>query len=374
MSQPNAHAMLARQTPDEMAQQRFVLAVKRHVMGKLRGDIGTVYELEAEPRWREAHGAPPKDRFEAEAALDTTSHYRFTKALDRAAQELMWQAIGETVYRERPRLEAESTRLSHSPDRLGSLSLDPDFKIDPVYQDCHIHLQPEGYCPPDNGTSITAGAFYESGGRLYSMGRGIGKEDSKAGAVIAWLEALRPGWKPRRILDMGCSAGGASTVYAKAFPEAEVHAIDLGESMLRYAHARAEALNAPVHFHQACATRTGFEDASFDLVVSHNILHEMSGDARRAMAIESLRLLTAEGFCIHQDVDLLLHDREVWEQAERAYDKDYNNEPFWIEYTTCDFTSELKSTGFVSVEETKIPKTAGPGYWHAWIARRETTG
>ncbi|WP_409020594.1 class I SAM-dependent methyltransferase [Brevundimonas vesicularis] len=375
MSQPNAHTMLARQSPDEMAQQRFVLAVKRHVMGKLRPDIGTVYELEAEPKWRAEHGQSPKDRFEAEAALNATSHYRFTKALDRAAQEMMWQTIGETVYRERPRLEALSQILTTGPDRLGSLTLNPDFRIDPVYRDCHIHLQPEGYCPPDNGKSVTAGAFYESGGRLYSMGRGIGKEDSKAGAVIAWLETLRPGWKPKRILDMGCSAGGASTVYAKAFPEAEIHAIDLGESMLRYAHARAEALKVPVHFRQASATETGYATGSFDLVVSHNILHEMSGDARRGMAVESLRLLTPDGLCIHQDVDLLLHDREVWEQAERAYDDDYNNEPFWIEYTTCDFTSELKDSGFVSVEEAKIPKTAGPGYWHAWIAHNgETQG
>lgn len=373
MTQTNPHAMLARQTTDELAQQRFVLAVKRHVMGKLRHDIGTVYALEAEPRWSAEHGHSPKDRFEAEAALDTTSHYRFTKALDRAAQELMWQAIGETVYRERPRLEALSQQLINSPNRKGSLTLNPDLEIDPVYRDCHIHLQPEGYCPPDDGKSVTAGAFYESGGRLYSMGRGIGKEDSKAGAVIAWLASIRPGWTPKRILDMGCSAGGASTVYAKSFPDAEVHAIDLGESMLRYAHARAEAMDAPVHFHQASATDTGFEAGSFDLIVSHNILHEMSGDARRAMADESLRLLSPDGLCIHQDVDLLLHDREVWEQAERAYDYNYNNEPFWIEYTTCDFTSELKASGFASVEEAKIPKSAGPGFWHAWIARTQTT-
>lgn len=170
---------------------------------------------------------------------------------------------------------------------------------------------------------------------------------------------------------MGCSAGAASTVYARDFPDAEVHAIDLGEAMLRYAHARAEAMGFPVHFHQKCATNTEFETGSFDLVVSHNMLHEMSGDVRRAMAAESLRLLAPDGFCIHQDVDLLLHDREVWEQAERAYDHSYNNEPFWIEYTTCDLSSELISTGFLHVEEAKIPKTAGPGYWHAWLARKD---
>src|SRR3546814_21124992 len=98
-------------------------------------------------------------------------------------------------------------------------------------------------------------AFYESGGRLYSMGRGITAGDSKALAAIAWLRAYRPGWEPRNILDMGCAAGGASTVYPAHFPNAEVHAVDLGTSMLRYDHARAESIGVPLHFHQRAAGR-----------------------------------------------------------------------------------------------------------------------
>jgi ubiquinone/menaquinone biosynthesis C-methylase UbiE len=370
MKRNSPHEMLARQTPDEMAQQRFVLALKRHVMGPLRSAVGDVYRSEAEPAFVAAHGRVPQDRFEAESALDQTAHYRFTKALDRTGQEMLWQAIGETIYREQERLEDTAERLIRAPARQGTLSLDPGFTPAIDDSDEHIHLQPEGYCPADDGRSVLAGAFYESGGRLYSMGRGIGKDDSKAGAVIGYLQALNPNWKPRRILDMGCSAGGASTVYASAFPDAEVHAIDFGAAMLRYAHARAESLGVAVHFHQMDATKTSFADGAFDLVVSHNMLHEMSNEARRAMARESLRLLDPQGYCIHQDVDLLLHEREVWEQAERAYDFYYNNELYWLDYTTCDFTSELRETGFALVEETQIPRTAGPGFWHAWMARK----
>ena len=370
MKSNSPHEMLARQTPDEMAQQRFVLALKRHIMGPLRGAIGEVYRLQAEPEYKNAHGHAPVDRFEAEDALDLTPHYRFTKALDRTAQEMMWQAVGETIYREEARLEDAAERLTKSAKKRGSLTLNPDLEVDPIYVEQPIHLQPESYFPKDDGRSVIAGAFYESGGRLYSMGRGMGKEDSKAGAVIAYLKNLRPDWAPKRVLDMGCSAGGASAYYAQAFPKAEVHAIDLGSAMLRYAHARAESLGVGVHFHQMSAADTPFPNGYFDLVVSHNILHEISGDVRRAMARESLRLLAPDGYCIHQDVDLLLHDREVWEQAERAYDFYHNNEPFWIDYTTCDFTSELKEAGFASVEEAKLPRTAGPGFWHAWVSRK----
>jgi len=370
MAQTADHEMLARQTADETAQQRFVLALKRHVATAMRPGVGLAYAKQAQPAFEAEHGRAPANREEAEVALDASPHYRFTKAVNRISQEMMWQTVGETVYREKDRLEAAAERLT-GPSAKGSLTLDPDMTPEAVYNDCFIHLQPEGYLPADpDGRSIVAGAFYESGGRLYSMGRGMGQEDSKAGAVIAWLEQTRPGWSPKRILDMGCSAGGASTAYAERFPDAEVHACDLGSSMLRYAHARAESMGLPVHFHQADATSTGFPDGHFDLIVSHNLLHEISGETRRGVAKESLRLLAPGGICVHQDVDLLFRGKEAWEEAERAYDLHFNNEPFWLEYATSDLTSELIATGFPqqTVSETKVKKVAGPGHWYAFTA------
>ena len=367
----SGHSMLAKATPDEMARQRFVLALKRHVMGNLRPGVGLAYAKQGEPAFVAAHGHVPESREEAEEALDNTSHYRFTKSINRASQEMMWQSVGETVYREQDRMEAEAARLIANPQKMGSLELDPAFKPEPVYEDCFIHLQPEGYCPPDpEGDSIIAGAFYESGGRLYSMGRGMAGEDSKAGAVIKWLAGQRPGWQPCRMLDMGCSAGGASAAYPPAYPDCEVHAVDLGASMLRYAHARAESLGVPVHFHQMDAGQTCFPDGHFDLIVSHNLFHEISGESRRRVAAETFRLLAPGGIAIHQDVDLLFRGKTHWEEAERAYDLNYNNEPFWLEYATCDFQAELKAAGFAveQVSETRIPKMAGPGSWYAFVA------
>jgi SAM-dependent methyltransferase len=362
--------MLARSTADETARQRFVLALKRHVMGSLRPGTALAYRKQGEPAFVEAHGRPPQTRAEAEEALDNTAHYRFTKSINRASQEMMWQAVGETVYREQERMEQEADRLIHDPAKKGSLSLDPLFKPEKIYEDCFIHLQPEGYCPPDHEDSIIAGAFYESGGRLYSMGRGMAGTDSKAGALIKWLAAERPGWQPARMLDMGCSAGGASAEYPRAYPTSEVHACDIGASMLRYAHARAEAMGVAVHYHQMDAGHTSFPDGHFDLIVSHNLFHEISGETRRRVAAESFRLLAPGGICIHQDVDLLFRGKEPWEEAERAYDLKYNNEPFWLEYATCDFRAELIAAGFApeDVAETRIGKLAGPGSWYAFTA------
>src|SRR5205807_7337786 len=79
--------------------------------------------------------------------------------------------------------------------------------------------------------------------------------------------------------------------YVDAYPEAEVHAIDVAAPMLRYAHARAEALGRRVHFSQQNAESTNFRDESFDLIVSHILLHETSAKAVRNIVRECHRLL-----------------------------------------------------------------------------------
>lgn len=368
------HEMLPRQTPDEMARQRFVLALKRHVMGDLRTGVTTAYEAKCEPEFIEANGRPPETIDEAEDALSLSDHYRFTKSINRASQEMMWQSVAETVYREKDRISEASERILKSNDRLGTLNLDPNFKPEDIYETCNIHLQPEGYCPPDGGQGdVIAGAFYESGGRLYSMGRGMSKGDSKAAAVLKWLAENRPGFKPKRMLDMGCSAGGASAVYPEALPDTEVHACDLGASMLRYAHTRAETMGVAVHYHQMDAAQTSFPDGHFDLIVSHNMFHEISSAKRKEVAKETLRLLAPGGIAIHQDVDLLFRNKKPWEMAERLYDLEHNNEPFWADYALCDFQSELIEAGFSAdhVTEGVIPKTSGPGGWYTFRAWKD---
>ena len=77
----------------------------------------------------------------------------------------------------------------------------------------------------------------------------------------------------------------------EAYPEAEVYGIDVAAPMLRYAHARAEALGRRVHFSQQNAESTNFRDESFDLIVSHILLHETSAKAVRNIMRECHRLL-----------------------------------------------------------------------------------
>ncbi len=81
-----------------------------------------------------------------------------------------------------------------------------------------------------------------------------------------------------------------------------MHGIDVGAPVLRYAHARAESLGVPVHFSQQNAEHTDFETGSFDLVLSHIVLHETSKSALVASLRECHRLLRPGGLMLHLEI------------------------------------------------------------------------
>lgn len=73
-----------------------------------------------------------------------------------------------------------------------------------------------------------------------------------------------------------------------------------GAGLLRYdASARARVINQTVHFAQQNAEATEFPDGSFDLVVSHILLHDIPGAAMRRVFAESYRLLKLGGVMVH---------------------------------------------------------------------------
>src|SRR5690606_1141847 len=127
---------------------------------------------------------------------------------------------------------------------------------------------------------ITAGALYDRGVYIYASGQLGAENDDKGRSVIEhYLDVQHPDFAPEYILDMGCSVGHSTLPYVERYPGAEVHGIDVAAPMLRYAHARAASLGKSVHFSQRDAEQTGLPDQSFDLVVSHILLHETSTKA-----------------------------------------------------------------------------------------------
>lgn len=366
------HEMLAVPTADETARQQFVVAFKQALNRGLRKTQGDLFETVVAPGWAAEHGAPPTTRETIREAMQADPAYRSWSSLARAAQEQMWITVGDSIFRERERLAATAERLAQAPTRRGSLTLDPSFAPPRGVTGVDIHLQPGGYALDLGEGDCSAGALYESGGNLYAFGQGISRTDSKAAHVQRFLRERFPRLQPRRILDMGCSAGSASVPYAEAYPEAEVHAIDVGSGMLRYAHARAESLGVAVHLHQMDVARTRFEDESFDLIVSHNLMHEISAPTRRGMLRESRRLLRPGGVCVHQDVPLRFQGLSEFRKFDMSWDTLNNNEPYWEVYANADLQPELRAAGFAEdcIHVGSLPAAQGSLPWFVACAWR----
>lgn len=365
------HEMLPRATSEEQSCQRAVVSLRKLLNARVRPGNVDRYESEGAPAFSKRHGRAPQSPGDIHAALFESRGYRMWSAANRAAQEMLWVSVGEPAYRDAARMQLAASRLMDAPDRLGSLSLDPDYIPSPEVADTDIHLQPGGYALDRGPGDVLAGALYETGGNVFSFGQGAGVSDSKTGVALRLLDEHFPDLKPLRILDLGCSAGAASVAYAAADPDAEVHAVDIGAAMLRYAHARAESLGVAVHFHQMDASALTFADGSFDLVVSHNLLHEIGADKRRAMFQEALRVLRPGGVVIHQDVAIRSQPSLV-HRVERDWDTHFNGERHWSTYADADIVGDMLAAGLRAgdIAEHDLPAIHGSHRWYAVSGRK----
>lgn len=339
------HEMLPQPTADEATRQQFIVAFKQGLNRTLRPTQQQLFDSVVAPEFARTHGRRPQTREEIREAMYGNTAYRSWSALNRAAQEQMWRVLGDSVFRERERLSTKARQLEAAKPGKGSLNLDPQFVPPRGVTSLDIHLQTGGYALDLGDDDVSAGVLYECGGNLYAFGQGISRTDSKAAHVQRFIAQQYPDLKPKRILDMGCSAGSASVPYAEAFPDAEVHAIDVGSAMLRYAHARAESLGAAVHFHQMDCAATRFPDGYFDLIVSHNLMHEIPDATRKGMLRETWRLLAPGGVAVHQDVPLRFQGLSEFKKFEMSWDTLNNNEPYWEVYANADLAADMRLAG-----------------------------
>jgi SAM-dependent methyltransferase len=347
--------MLPAERADDVARQRFVQALKAHIAQRVSPGVREVYEHRVAPRYEAEHGAPPADRHEIRDALAGETYYRLWSSVRRSSQHLLWSSVADAVDRQAEELAARARELDRG--SAGSLRLDPELEIPWYNAEVDIHAMPGGYRGEYHDDDVSVGAVYDRGVYVYAMGQMGELNDDYGHSVIEnFLHQRHPGFAPRRMLDVGCTVGNATLPYVDAFPDAEMYAIDLGAPVLRYGHARAEALGKTVHFSQQNAEATDFPDGHFDLIVSHIVVHEMSPVALRSMLAECHRLLAPGGLMIHADfpgyagVDPLTQSMIDWDT--------YNNhEPLWGPMRDMDLSAEAADAGFAAanVDEVIVP-------------------
>jgi ubiquinone/menaquinone biosynthesis C-methylase UbiE len=337
------HAALPKANHDERARQEFAKSLKQFVQQGLLPGLGPVFKNRAKKAFEREHGKPPADRWDIRKAMVKDIYFQHYAATNRIAQELLWESVIGSIERQLPEMEAAAKSLSAQ--SAGTLESDTGFDVPRYVSAIDIHCMPGGYCSEADGNDIAQGALYDRGVYLYAMGYMGPNNDDMGRSVCNYVNRKLKGFSPKAILDMGCTVGHSTVPYKEIFPQADVTGIDVGGPCVRYAHARAKALGQDVHFMQRSAEDTGYEAESFDLIVSHILLHETSGQAMPRIFRECHRLLKPGGYMIH--ADLPPFDKvDPFSQFILDNETYYNNEPFWGAMRDKDQISMAADAGF----------------------------
>ena len=250
-----SHSVLPIPDHDELALQNFVKSFKLHIATKIVPGNKTVFDKRVKPEFERSHGRPPEDRHEIRKAMAEDVYYGLWGSLFRTSQEMSWDCVLTSVERQLPELVAAGKGNGQT---IGSLELDPSVDVPSYLQAVDFHSMPGGYHREFAEDDLSAGALYDRGAYLYSMGAWGPMLDAMGQRMVSFLSESYPDLNPQAILDMGCSVGHSTLPYVDTWPEAEVHAVDVAAPLLRYGHARAEHFGKKVHFAQRDCEKNRF--------------------------------------------------------------------------------------------------------------------
>ncbi len=349
------HGVFPHGSHDDIARFNYLANLNKHLALTLGPGNKLAYERRVLPKFVAQQKRPPANRHEVRKALQHDPFHRMWSGLKRNSMEMRQQAGRAMVFRQLPELLARAKMLN---DGKSTLSLNPDIAQPRYQQAVDIHCMPGSYHTEYTAEDIQAGANYDCG-IFVTTGGGLGRYSDGGGqALVQWVATNRPGWSPRRILDIGCTVGHNATPLAAGFPGAEVIAIDTAAPVLRYGHARAQSMSiANIHFVQMNGEDlSAFPDGHFDWVQTPMFLHETSGTALPQILKEIYRVLAPGGLMLHLEQPQYTPDMPLFEQAMRDWDAFNNNEPFWSSMHEVNMHAALHAAGFDSTElfETKV--------------------
>lgn len=156
--------------------------------------------------------------------------------------------------------------------------------------------------------------------------------------------------QPRDIVDLGCSVGMSTFALQEVYPQAKITGLDLSPYFLAVANYRSQQRNQPISWVHAAAESTGLPDASFDLVSTFLMFHELPQSAAMQIFREARRLLRPGGHLAIMDMN---PKSEIFaKMPPYILTLLKSTEPYLDEYFALDFERVLVEAGFADVSIT----------------------
>ncbi len=152
--------------------------------------------------------------------------------------------------------------------------------------------------------------------------------------------------QPRHILDLGCSVGMSTFALQKVYPQAQITGLDLSPYFLAVAQYRAEQRQSQISWIHVAAESTGLPTASFDLVSTFLMFHELPQSATKQIFQEARRLLSPGGYLALMDMN---PKSEIYQKMPPyILTLLKSTEPYLDEYFALDIEQALIEAGFTA--------------------------
>ncbi|WP_076420760.1 class I SAM-dependent methyltransferase [Colwellia sp. UCD-KL20] len=338
------HDVFPEANNEEISRLNFLTHLNVHLSANILPGVKTVYEKTVLPAYIKETGKAPTTRHEIRKAMLDNPYFQMWSGLRRNTMEMRQQAGRSQVLRQIENLVEKVEAYNKDAD---TLQLDDAITIPPNVGMVDIHCQPGCYYEEYFENDVTVAASYDLGLFVTTAGLLGALSDGGGKAITHWLSKDHSDFKPKRILDIGCTVGHNAVPLAQAFPDAEVIAIDVARPSLRYAHARAKSLGVNnITFVQANAEDLSqYEDESFDFITTSMFWHETSHESMPKIFKTINRLLKKGGLTIHLEQPQYTN-MGLYEQFIRDWDTYFNNEPYWGPMHELDLKKVLNESGF----------------------------
>jgi ubiquinone/menaquinone biosynthesis C-methylase UbiE len=152
--------------------------------------------------------------------------------------------------------------------------------------------------------------------------------------------------QPQDILDLGCSVGMSTFALQEIYPQAKIAGLDLSPYFLAVAHYRSQQRPAQISWIHAAAESTGLPTASFDLVSTFLMCHELPQMATRQIFREARRLLRPGGYLALMDMNP--KSEMFTKMPPYILTLLKSTEPYLDEYFALDIEQALVEAGFTA--------------------------